>query len=308
MSQTYNYINVVNREVALIPKIIHYCWFGGRPLPELALKCIDSWKKYCPDYEIKEWNEGNYNVSSCAYARQAYEAGKWAFVSDYARFDILYQYGGLYFDTDVELIKPIDDLVERGAFMGCEPSRVKDDISVAAGLGLAAEPGCRLYKEIVDDYRKADFIKENDSGNYVTVVHRVSAILKRHGLTSESDIQLVDGVLIYPPQYFCPLDYTTGKLHVTRETCSIHWYKASWMSRLDRKITRIEQRFADCGKVGHYLERTLTLPLRVVNKVKKIGIGKSVRLIVNRFCSGVEQTSNGRIFRGAFYVKGGAVG
>ena len=104
----------------MIPKIIHYCWFGGNPLPKSAIKCIESWKKYLPDYEIKEWNESNFDFSKCAYAREAAEKKKWAFVSDYARFKILYQYGGLYFDTDVEVIKPLDDIIAAGPFMGAE--------------------------------------------------------------------------------------------------------------------------------------------------------------------------------------------
>ena len=103
-----------------IPKTIHYCWFGGNPLPELAQKCIASWEKFCPGYEIIEWNESNFDFSDCAYAMEAYEAKKWAFVSDYARFKILYENGGVYFDTDVEVIKPIDDIIEQGAFFGCE--------------------------------------------------------------------------------------------------------------------------------------------------------------------------------------------
>ena len=115
----------------MIPKIIHYCWFGGNPLPELAIKCIESWKKYLPDYEIKEWNESNFDINCCAYVREAYEAKKWAFVSDYARFWILYQHGGLYFDTDVELIKSIDDLIVKGAFMGCEPWNAAPALSLS---------------------------------------------------------------------------------------------------------------------------------------------------------------------------------
>lgn len=104
----------------MIPKIIHYCWFGGNPLPELAVKCIESWKKYCPDYEIKRWDESNFDLKCCDYVKEAYQAKKWAFVSDYVRFKVLYDEGGLYFDTDVELIKPIDDILARGPFMGVE--------------------------------------------------------------------------------------------------------------------------------------------------------------------------------------------
>ena len=119
----------------MIPKIIHYCWFGGNPLPASALKCIESWRKYCPDYEIKEWNESNYDVNKIRYSSQAYQAKKYAFVSDYARFDILYQWGGLYFDTDVEVIRPIDDILAKGAFLGLETSE-----TVNPGLGMAVSP------------------------------------------------------------------------------------------------------------------------------------------------------------------------
>ena len=119
----------------MIQKVIHYCWFGGKPIDKLGEKCIASWKKYCPDYEIKRWDESNYNLEACDYVKEAYQAKKWAFVSDYVRFDILYHYGGLYFDTDVELIKPIDDIVSKGPFMGCESHQKKS--TVAPGLGLA---------------------------------------------------------------------------------------------------------------------------------------------------------------------------
>ena len=115
----------------MIPKIIHYCWFGGNPLPELAVKCIESWKKYCPDYEIKRWDESNFDLNCCDYVKEAYRAKKWAFVSDYARFKVLYDEGGLYFDTDVELIKPIDDIIERGPFMGAEIGQPFDEITQA---------------------------------------------------------------------------------------------------------------------------------------------------------------------------------
>ena len=104
----------------MIPKIIHYCWFGRNPLPPLALECIASWRKFLPDYEIKEWNEDNFDVNSIPYTAEAYRQKKYAYVSDYARFCILYQYGGIYFDTDVEVIKPLNDIIAKGNFMGFE--------------------------------------------------------------------------------------------------------------------------------------------------------------------------------------------
>lgn len=129
----------------MIPRIIHYCWFGGNKLPELAIKCISSWKIYFPDYEIKEWNETNYDVHKIPYISQAYDAKKYAFVSDYARFDILYQYGGIYFDTDVEVIKPFDQILKSGGFMGLEAKGV-----VAAGLGIGCNAGLGIFYQILD--------------------------------------------------------------------------------------------------------------------------------------------------------------
>ncbi len=123
----------------MIPKVIHYCWFGRNPLPQTALKCIESWRKFCPGYEIKEWNEDNFDIARCRYARQAYESKKYAFTSDYVRFWILYNYGGLYFDTDVELIRPIDDIIAKGAFMGCEHDAAPNSDALASELG--ANPG-----------------------------------------------------------------------------------------------------------------------------------------------------------------------
>ncbi|MEE1059147.1 MAG: glycosyltransferase, partial [Treponema sp.] len=140
----------------MIPKKIHYCWFGGNPLPDFAKRCIESWRKFFPDYEIIEWNEHNYDVHKIPYISQAYNAKKFAFVSDYARFDILYEHGGLYFDTDVEVIKPFDDLVEKGAFAGVEcPGKL------AAGLGLASPAASPIYKEILDSYKISNFINQD---------------------------------------------------------------------------------------------------------------------------------------------------
>ena len=280
----------------MIPKIIHYCWFGGNPLPELAIKCIESWKKYLPDYEIKEWNESNFDINCCAYVREAYEAKKWAFVSDYARFWILYQYGGLYFDTDVELIKSIDDLIVKGAFMGCEPwnaapalSDIKTKeaanpglgLAAAPGLGLAAAPGLGLYKEVLDDYECDHFTITEKSGP-PTVVERMTKILLRHGLKDDNDIQFIEGIYIYPSEYFCPLDYGTGQMTITENTRSIHHYVASWHSNIEKKIIKIQQRYALRGKVGCKMEKLETLPLRIKNKIDKLGLSGMIKFAVKR--------------------------
>ena len=143
----------------MIPKVIHYCWFGRNPLPSLAIKCIESWRKYLPDYEIKEWNEDNFDVNIIPYTQEAYQVGKYAFVSDYARFWILYKYGGLYFDTDVEVIKPMDDIIARGPFMGCEKDVSDTSVaSVAPGLGLGVNPGRGPWVEPRGGRYKENFV------------------------------------------------------------------------------------------------------------------------------------------------------
>ena len=149
-------------------KIIHYCWFGHNPLPKLALRCIESWKKYLPDYEIKEWNEDNFDVNIVPYTQEAYAAKKYAFVSDYARFWILYNYGGLYFDTDVEVIRPLDDIITRGPFMGFENEIIINNVpflTVAPGLGLGVDSGSNLYKEVLDLYSSLHFVNKDGSLN-----------------------------------------------------------------------------------------------------------------------------------------------
>lgn len=218
----------------MIPKVVHYCWFGGNPLPADAKKCIESWRKFFPEYEIKEWNEHNFDVNCCDYVKEAYAAKKWAFVSDYARFWILYHEGGLYFDTDVEVIKDMSNIIAQGAFMGCET-----DDKCNPGLGIGANPGLSIYKEILDYYGKIHFLIEGNTTE--TVVTHTSKILKSHGWVGNGKIEQIEGVTIYPPEYFCPMDYKTGKLNITPNTQSIHWYTASWQSSYSKAKTKLQQ-------------------------------------------------------------------
>lgn len=221
----------------MIPKIIHYCWFGRGPLPELAQKCIASWKKYLPDYEIKEWNEDNFDVNIIPYTAEAYKAKKYAFVSDYARFWILHQYGGIYFDTDVEVIRPLDDIIERGNFMGFETdpkSQLKEDASEASvnpGLGMGVAPGLGLIKKMLDFYEGRHFEFIPGGIGQLTIVHIATEVLRKAGLKQQQGIQQVDDMWIYPAEYFCPINLKTGRIHVRLNTRTIHHYAGTWQDK-----------------------------------------------------------------------------
>lgn len=233
----------------MIPKIIHYCWFGGNPLPKLAKKCIVSWKKYFPDYEIREWNEENFDVNIIPYTAEAYKAGKYAFVSDYARFWILYQHGGVYFDTDVEVIKDMTLILNAGNYMGKESGngmtlpdgQVVDYVN--PGLGLAAEPCDMLIKKAIDSYETRHFVNEDGSLNTKTIVTTTTELLLKDGYYQKEGVQKVGGWTIYPKEFFCPKDYVSGKVTITNNTYSIHHYDASWKSRREKLRNRITYLF-----------------------------------------------------------------
>lgn len=214
----------------MIPKVIHYCWFGGNPLPKDAEKYIRTWRKFLPDYEIVRWDETNFDVNSIPYTKEAYKAGKYAFVSDYARFWILYNYGGLYFDTDVEVIRPLDDIIHAGPFMGVE-QQDDDLITVAPGLCLGAEKNNDLFAELIRYYSNASFLNADGSLCLTNVVEITTELLKRKQLMNIEGIQQCSGFKIYPKDYFCPKDYSTGKLMITPNTRAIHHYAESWLPR-----------------------------------------------------------------------------
>lgn len=216
----------------MIPKVIHYCWFGRNALPADAQKCIASWRKFMPDYEIKEWNEDNFDINIIPYTAQAYAAKKYAFVSDYARFWIVYNYGGLYFDTDVEIIKPLDDIIGTGAFMGIEKSMAtrKNNpsgwIGINPGLGIGATAGNLIYKAILDKYANMNF-DLNDG----TVVKHTTDVLTEFGYDGTNTCQQVHDINVYSDEYFCPMDSTTGLVHLTPNSYTIHHYSCSWIDR-----------------------------------------------------------------------------
>ena len=230
-----------------IPSVIHYCWFGPNPLPNSAIKCINSWKKYLPDYEIKEWNEDNFDVNIIPYTKEAYEEKKYAFVSDYARYYILHKEGGVYFDTDVEVIKPLDDIIARGAYMGIEVEATPEKSPlVNPGLGIGAPAGMQFYEEMLNYYQDLHFLGEDGLPNPVTVVIHTTNMLIASGMKNENEHQIVAGINIYPRDYFNPLDDNKGVLNITDNTRSIHWYSKTWMNKqqlLRNRITRVFHRF-----------------------------------------------------------------
>ena len=258
----------------MIPKKIHYCWFGGNPLPELALRCIESWKKYCPDYEIIRWDESNFDVECCDYVKEAYEAKKWAFVSDYARFKILYEHGGLYFDTDVEIIQSLDDIVARGSFMGRENDH---RVLINPGLGLAASPRMEIYRELLESYHCRHFLEKDGSLNLKTVVDYTTEILVQHGLQNTEEVQNVAGIAIYPQDYFCPMNYDTGKITITPNTYSIHHYTASWYSNAENYALELKRKFVK------FLPRKIAVvAATLISKIKYEGLSASVRWIFKK--------------------------
>lgn len=207
----------------MIPKVIHYCWFGGNLLPDEYKKYIDSWKKLCPDYEIREWNESNYDVSKNKYMFDAYHEKKWGFVPDYARFDIIYENGGFYLDTDVELLKSLDELVDLNGYLGFETAEY-----VNGGLGFGAEKGNGLIKELRDMYDDISFYNDDSTLNLTPSPHYITECLKKHGLSQNNMKQIIENVMIFPSDYFAPKDYFTGEITLTVNTISIHQFSASW--------------------------------------------------------------------------------
>lgn len=208
----------------MIPKIIHYCWFGGNEMPEDAKRCIQSWHEFMPDYQIKEWNESTFDVRENQYVREAYESRKFAFVTDYVRLYALATEGGIYMDTDVEVLKPYTPFLHHNAFSGFENNNY-----VPTGM-MASEKGGKWVTELLAEYNYRKFIKEDGTFDMTTNTFTITAYMKGKGLICNNTYQDFPGlVTFYPSDYFCPKDHTTGAIALTENSVCIHHFAASWL-------------------------------------------------------------------------------
>lgn len=242
----------------MIPKIIHYCWFGRGEMPKLAKQCIKSWKKYCPDYEIKEWNEDNFDLDLYPYAREAYDNRKFAFVTDVVRLYALYNEGGVYMDTDVEVIKPLDPFLKHTAFSGFE-----NEVYVPTGI-MASEKGGLWAKENLEYYNGRHFLKEDGCIDNTTNVIIITNYMLKHGLVQNNTFQDFPGLItMYPKDYFCPLSWEGKQGQLTDNTVTIHHFAGSWLS-WDVRLRQHHQKLAEHHPKIYYY--ALYLPLYELRK------------------------------------------
>ncbi|WP_246294091.1 glycosyltransferase family 32 protein [Paenibacillus planticolens] len=214
----------MNHRSNIIPKIIHYCWFGKNEQPDIVKTCISSWKAKCPEYQLIEWNEDNFDINCTPYVSEAYKSGKFAFVSDYVRVYALYHFGGIYLDTDVEVFKSFDDLLHHHSFWGFEQE------NYIATSTIGAAKGNKLIEEFLASYTGIKFIKEDGTYNDLTNVAMITQILQNKGLKMNGEYQVIDGdAVFYPQTYFSPYDYINCRKFITNNTYAMHHFYKSWL-------------------------------------------------------------------------------
>lgn len=213
----------------MIPKIIHYCWFGRKPLSDMAKRCIESWKRVLPDYEIKEWNEDNFDINAWIYTKEAYEAKKYAFVSDVARLYALVYEGGIYMDTDVEVLRPLDCFLKEKAFSGFE----SDKFMQTAVMGSI--PGFGLFKELLQEYDNLKFKYDNGKYNIKPNTERITETCLKKGLILNNTNQVISDFRIFPKDYFCPKDCISKEINITNNTYTVHHFDGSWLSEKEKQ-------------------------------------------------------------------------
>lgn len=235
----------------MIPKIIHFCWFGNKKIPKEYKRYIATWKKYCPEYKIYCWTEKKYNIKKNKFMQTAYQNRKWGFVPDYARLDIIYHYGGIYLDTDVEVLRNLDDLLKNKMFVGMENGN-----SIALGLGFGAEKGHPFVKELRDRYKNMEFIMK-DGEVKVAAAPRVQTPMfenRYHVKFKSNRTYYFDDCTVYAQEYFCPESFPIGQVNITENTYSWHHYSASWFSMRKRVIL----------KIGHFVGKKINRQLGLV--------------------------------------------
>ncbi len=243
----------------MIPKVIHYCWFGRNPKPKLAQKCIKSWKKNCKGYKIIEWNEDNFDIESNPYVKEAYEAKKWAFVTDYVRLWALYNFGGVYMDTDVQVVKSLTPFIEiERAFSGFE-----DDTHIPTGI-IASEAQMPIIGDLLSAYDDMHFILPDGSYNTQTNVITITNYMLERGFVPNNTYQTVEGFSFYPKDYFCPKDWSTGVCNTTVNTATIHHFDGSWFTTDQKKKHSDEIKRLKRMKRKDYV---IHIPNRVLKKI-----------------------------------------
>lgn len=220
----------------MIPKIVHYCWFGKGQMPKLAITCIKSWEKYLPEYKFIKWDENNFDINSIPYVKEAYENKKYAFVSDYVRLYAMYHFGGIYMDTDVEVLSSLDRFLANKAFSGFESEGI-----IPTGI-MASEKNFKLFEVFLEYYADRHFIKEDGSFDMTTNTVIMTNILKQKGFIPNGQFQVIEGFALYPKDFFCPLEMGSKILMLTDNSVTIHYFSASWYTpkmKIKSKLARI---------------------------------------------------------------------
>ena len=237
-------LNYRKEDKPVIPKLIHAIWFSGDPMPELYLRCLESWKKYAPDYEIKIWNMDTYKPDGCLFFEQAIEHKNWAFASDYARADLLYRYGGIYMDLDVEMLRPIDDLLYNDAYMSFESLD-----RIECGSGMGSKPGHPIIKEICESYEKRPYLKEDGTWDNSTCPVRYTQVIEKHGLKKDGGFQFVEDITVYPFEVLTGKSFDTGIIYSSDLSYTVHHHNGSWIP--DPAHKAMNERY---NKIQRFLE------------------------------------------------------
>ncbi|MDR1521840.1 MAG: glycosyl transferase [Streptococcaceae bacterium] len=234
-----------------IPKIIHYVWVGGNPLTKSAKRIIKSWEKYCSDYQIMRWNENNFDMNSYLYAREAYNSKKFAFVSDVIRLHALYEFGGIYMDTDVEVLKSLDPFLNDDAFSGFETNT-----HIPTGI-IGAKKGHAFIKELLNWYIGKKFINSDGTFNLSTNVLIMTEEFRKKGLLFNDKKQTINDFTLYPRTFFCPIRPVGFENHFSKQTSTIHWFNGSWLDEnksFRREIIKWGFRYKLTRKIWNILD------------------------------------------------------